>query len=111
MLYPPKQNPGQIERKKVSDSLPPHGILQDKILEWVAFPFSRESSQPRDGTQVSALQTDSLPAEQRNPKQVELPELMVTDHGVCFTCNLFERQVEENSGILRPCSSFLRQRN
>ena len=25
-----------------------HGILQARILEWVAFPFSRRSSQPRD---------------------------------------------------------------
>ena len=25
-----------------------HGILQARILEWVAFPFYRESSQPRD---------------------------------------------------------------
>ena len=25
-----------------------HGILQAQILEWVAFPFSRGSSQPRD---------------------------------------------------------------
>ena len=25
-----------------------HGILQTRILEWVAFPFSRGSSQPRD---------------------------------------------------------------
>ena len=25
-----------------------HGILQAKILEWVAVPFSRGSSQPRD---------------------------------------------------------------
>ena len=30
-----------------------HGILQAIILEWVAFPFSRGSSQPRDQTQVS----------------------------------------------------------
>ena len=30
-----------------------HGILQATILEWVAFPFSRGSSQPRDQTQVS----------------------------------------------------------
>ena len=29
------------------------GILQARILEWVAFPFSRGSSQPRDQTQVS----------------------------------------------------------
>ena len=29
------------------------GILQARILEWVAFPFSRGSSHPRDQTQVS----------------------------------------------------------
>ena len=29
-----------------------HGILQARILEWVAIPFSRRSSQPRDQTQV-----------------------------------------------------------
>ena len=40
-----------------------HGILQAKILEWVAFPFSRGSSQPRDQTQVFSLQADSLVAE------------------------------------------------
>ena len=32
-----------------------HGILQAKILEWVAMPFSRGSSQPRDRTQVSCF--------------------------------------------------------
>ena len=31
------------------------GILQARILEWVAFPFSRVSSPPRDGTQVSCV--------------------------------------------------------
>ena len=44
-----------------------HGILQARILEWVAFPFSRESSQPRDRTQVSCIEggffTTALPAE------------------------------------------------
>ena len=30
-----------------------HGILQDRMLEWVAFPFSSRSSQPRDRIQVS----------------------------------------------------------
>ena len=29
------------------------GILQARTLEWVAFPFSRGSSQPKDQTQVS----------------------------------------------------------
>ena len=37
-----------------------YGILQARILEWVAIPFSRGSSQPRDRTQVSALQAESL---------------------------------------------------
>ena len=32
-----------------------HEILQARILEWVAFPFSRGSSQPRDQTQVSRI--------------------------------------------------------
>ena len=35
-----------------------HGILeffQARILEWAAIPFSRESSQPRDGNPVSRI--------------------------------------------------------
>ena len=32
-----------------------HGIVQAKILEWVAFPFSRVSSQPRIRTRVSCI--------------------------------------------------------
>ena len=32
-----------------------HGILQARTLEWVAFPFSRGSSQHRDRTQVSHI--------------------------------------------------------
>jgi len=30
-----------------------HGILQSRILEWVAMPSSKGSSQPRDRTHVS----------------------------------------------------------
>ena len=41
-----------------------HGILQATILEWVAIPFSRGSSQPRYRTQRSStLQVASLPSE------------------------------------------------
>ena len=32
-----------------------HGILQARILEWVAFPLFRRSSQPRNQTQVSHI--------------------------------------------------------
>ena len=49
------------------DGSPPgssvHAILQVRILEWVAIPFSRGSSQPRDQTYVSTLQVNSLPSE------------------------------------------------
>jgi len=32
-----------------------HGIFQARILEWVGMPFSRGSSQTRDGTPVSCI--------------------------------------------------------
>ena len=32
-----------------------HGFLQTRILEGIAIPFSRRSSQPRDQTQVSCI--------------------------------------------------------
>ena len=32
-----------------------HGIPQARILEWLAFPFSRRSSQSRNQTQVSHI--------------------------------------------------------
>ena len=44
-----------FSRSVVSDYLRPRGILQARMLEWVAFPFSRESSQPKDWTQVSGI--------------------------------------------------------
>ena len=39
------------------------GILQGRILKWLAIPFSRGSSPPRDQTLSLTLQTDSLPSE------------------------------------------------
>ena len=63
-----KEKERKIERKKVkvkvAQSCPTlcnpmdytvHGILQARIQEWIAFPFSRGSPQPRDRTQVSHL--------------------------------------------------------
>ena len=42
-----------------TDCSPPdfsvHGILQARILEWIAIPFSRETSQPRDRALVSRI--------------------------------------------------------
>ena len=52
----------------MSDSLPPrsppsssvHGILQARILAWVAIPFSRDFLDPGIETGSPALQVDSL---------------------------------------------------
>ena len=40
-----------------------HGIIQGRILEWVAIPFSREFSDPGIEPSSPALRADSLPAE------------------------------------------------
>ena len=42
------------------------GILQARILEWVAFPFSRWSSHPRDRTQVSRIAGAEPQGESKN---------------------------------------------
>jgi len=39
------------------------GVLQARILEWVAMPSSRGSPQPRIKPRSPALQADSLPSE------------------------------------------------
>ena len=41
-----------------------HGILQARILEWVAISFSRASSLPRIEPGSPALQADDLATEQ-----------------------------------------------
>ena len=65
------------------------GILQAWILEWVAFPFYRGSSQTRSPT----LQADSLPAEpSRKPKNTGVGSL-------CLLQWIFLTQ-ELNQGLL-----------
>ena len=54
-----------LSRQVVSDSCDPmdcsppgfsvHGVFQARILEWIAISFSRESSRPRNWTQVSCI--------------------------------------------------------
>ena len=66
LLHPPHWERESVSRSVVSDSLQPrmdcsppgssvHGIFQTRILECVAISFSRESSWPRDQTQVSCI--------------------------------------------------------
>ena len=64
-----------------------HGILQARILEWVAYHFSRGSSQPRDRTQVSCI-VGSLPAEpQGKPKNTGVGSLSLL-HQIFLTQEL-----------------------
>ena len=63
------------------------GILQARILEWVAMPSPRVSSQPRS----PALQVDSLAAEPLGKPQISLdpsePGGPVTDSVFHFKCS------------------------
>ena len=53
-----------------------HGILQARVLERVAFPFSRGSANPRIEPRSPTLQADSLPAEpQGKPKKTGVVSL------------------------------------
>ena len=77
-----------------------HEILQARILEWVSFPFSRGSSQPRDWT-VSHIAGDSLPAEpQGKPKNTGVGSLFLLQQ-------IFPTQ-ELNRGLLH-CRQILHQ--
>ena len=55
-------NPLHFNKVKVT-VVQSHPILQARILEWVAYPFSSRSSWPRNQTRSPALQADSLPTE------------------------------------------------
>ena len=53
-----------------------HGILQARILEWIAVPFSKGIFQPRGWTQVSYIAGGFLPAESpEKPKNTGMGSL------------------------------------
>ena len=59
-----------------------HGILQARILEWVAFPFSRDLPNPGIEPRSPALQADSLPSEPLGKPQ--LPLTILNSLPFCF---------------------------
>jgi len=70
-----------------------HGILQARILEWVAFPFSRNLPNPGIKPRSLTLQVDSLPAEpQGKSKNTGVDSL-------AFLQQIFPTQ-ESNRGLL-----------
>ena len=92
-----------------------HGILQARILEWVAFCFSRGSSQPRIEPKSPTLQADSLPAEpQGKPKDTGVGSLSLLQgifptkelnwgllHCILLSClfNLYAEYIMRNTGL------------
>ena len=69
-----------------------HGILQARILEWVAIPFCWGCSRPRDGTQASCIAgefftlSSHLPYAAPRPRRPHLrPKLQISFSTVCGT--------------------------
>ena len=70
-----------------------HGILQARVLEWAAFPFSGGSCQPRVEPRSPVLQADSLPADlPGKPKNTGVGSLSLLQQ-------VFQTQ-ESNRGLL-----------
>ena len=81
------------------------GVLQARILEWVAIPFSRGSSWPRDWTQVSCVQADSLLSEALGkPKVWKQPKCPSIDEWI-RKCDTYTPWYWNNIAILT--TSFL----
>ena len=78
-----------------------HRILQARILEWVAIPFSRGSSQPRDRTQVSRIAGYSLLSEPPGKPKT-------TGVGILSLLQGIVPSQESNQGLLH-CSWILYQ--
>ena len=80
-----------------------YGTLQARILEWVAFPFSKGSSQSRDWTQVSCIAGGFFPAEpQGKPKNTGVGSLFLLQQ-------IFSTQ--ESNQVLLHCRLILYQLN
>ena len=60
------------------------GILQARILEWVAMPSSRGSSQPRDQTQVSGIVGEDGREGSKGPREPKTSETEKRISAVAF---------------------------
>ena len=92
-------NPGLLHCRWILYQVSHQG--SPRILEWVAYPFSRGASQLRNQPQSPALQADSLPAEpQGKPKNTGVGSLSLLQ-------GIFPTQ-ESNRGLLH-CRKSLYQ--
>ena len=84
-----------------------HGIIQARILEWVARPSSRGSSQPRDQTQVLHCRQIlyCLSQQEAQKQQAQYNHIFIkVQVGVCaYVCTFMKVQQK----ILIPCSFII----
>ena len=85
-----------------------YGTLQAKILEWVAFPLSRGSSQPGIEPGSPALQADSLPPEGNKGKEKQNSLWLDIDY---MEAMLRDELGEVDKDFIRPLEAFIRNLN
>ena len=83
-----------------------HGILQARILKWVAISFSRGSSRPRIDSGSLALQVDSLPSEPPGKKKYYILSLVYL-FCICYSAPLRDWQPAPDCVILSLFCLFL----
>ena len=81
-----------------------HGISQARILEWVAIPFSRESSQPRDQIHISYIAGGFFTAECRVSTQYMGAENVIISR-ICFVLFILSPITTTNIHLVRPSSA------
>ena len=99
---------GLTLRDPMDHSLPGfsvHGILQARILEWVAIPFSRGSSLPRDRTQVSCTAGGFLPSEPSEKPQALYWAGSKDTQQSTYRWKDLHLQVERATNWICPCLS------
>ena len=78
-----------------------HWVFQARILEWVAIPYSRGSSWPRDWTRVSCLAGGFFTTE---PHEKSLLEILLDLKGeMCLSCWVQRPVFLRYSIFLIPC--------
>ena len=94
-LFPTQgSNPGFSHCRQIIYQLSHQG--SPRILEWVAYPFSSGSSQPRNQTRVSCIAVDSLPAELPGKTLVWYSLTYFCSSCLCRWCHIQKTTVKTN---------------
>ena len=93
-----------------------HGILQARILEWVAVPSPGDLPNPGIEPRSPALRVDSLPAEPQGKPEGKETALNVSSfyhsplctfwHTACFTVSWIPPKMVHLGGLLKDPSAF-----